>query len=112
MELEKTASPEYITILVAYTDLKSVEEVNNKKMAKYCFRVEATAGIAKGDILKSSSYSSPMLVTDVILMNYNYYNANSGEMTKEMTSTKCYPIKTLVLREEDTSTIFASKVTE
>lgn len=29
---EKTMSlPEYITILVAYTDLKSVEEVNNKK---------------------------------------------------------------------------------
>lgn len=80
-------------------------------MTKYCFKVEATADIAKGDILKSSSYSSPMLVTDVILTNYNYYNANSGELTRGIISTKCYPIKTLVLRKEDPLTVFASKVT-
>lgn len=98
------------TILVVYTDQKlSVEQINNRKMQKYCFRTESE--IEVGDILKSNSYNSNLVVTDVVDADYKYYNAQNGEMTNTINSTKCYPIKTLVLREEDESVIYASKVT-
>lgn len=98
------------TILVVYTDQKlSVEQINNRKMQKYCFRTENEVEV--GDVLKSKSYTSNMVVTDVVDADFKYYNAQSGEMTNIINSTKCYPIKTLVLREEDENVIYAAKVT-
>lgn len=98
------------TILVVYTDKElTVEQINNNKMQKYCFRTESEVKV--GDVLKSQSYTSKMIVTDVMDTDYKYYNAQSGEMTNTINSTKCYPIKTLVLREEDESVVYASKVT-
>lgn len=98
------------TILVVYTDQKlSVEQINNRKMQKYCFRTESEVEV--GDVLKSKSYSTNMIVTDVVNPDYKYYNTQSGEMTNTINSTKCYPIKTLGLREEDESVIYATKIT-
>jgi hypothetical protein len=98
------------TILVVYTNQKlPVEQINNCKMQKYCFRTENEVEV--GDVLKSKSYTSNMIVTDVVDADFKYYNAQSGEMTNTINSTKCYPIKTLVLREEDENVIYAAKVT-
>ena len=98
------------TILVVYTDQKlSVEQINSRKMQKYCFRTESEVNV--GDVLKSKSYTNNMVVTDVVDADHKYYNAQSGEMTNTINSTKCYPIKTLVLREEDENVIYATKVT-
>ena len=97
------------TILVVYTDQKlSVEQINNRKMQKYCFRTESEVEV--GDVLKSNAYTNNMVVTDVMDSDHKYYNAQSGEMTNTINSTKCYPIKTLVLREEDDSVVYATKV--
>lgn len=99
------------TILVVYTDEKlSVKEINNKKMKKYCFKTDND--VKEGDILKSSSYTTNMVVTDVIEENYKYYNKENGELTNIINSTNCYPIKEIVLREEDENIIYASKITE
>ena len=98
------------TILVVYTDQKlSVEQINNRKIQKYCFRTENEVEV--GDVLESKSYTSNMVVTDIVDADFKYYNAQSGEMTNTINSTKCYPIKTLVLREEDENVIYAAKVT-
>lgn len=97
------------TILVVYTDQKlSVEQINSRKMQKYCFRIENEVEV--GDVLKSKNYNTNMVVTDVVDKDYKYYNAQTGEMTNSINSTKCYPIKTMVLREEDESVVYASKV--
>lgn len=97
------------TILVVYTDQKlSVEEINNKKMQKYCFRTDSEVNV--GDVLKSRNYTTNMVVTDVADKDYKYYNRQSGEMTDTINSTNCYPIKTMVLREEDTNIVYATKV--
>ena len=97
------------TILVVYTDQKlSVEEINNKKMQKYCFRTESEVNV--GDVLKSNNYTTNMVVTDVVDKDYKYYNKQSGEMIDTINSTNCYPIKTMVLREEDTNVVYATKV--
>lgn len=98
------------TILVVYTDQKlSVEQINSRKMQKYCFRTESEVEV--GDVLKSKSYTNNMVVTDVVDADHKYYNAQTGEMTNTIYSTKCYPIRTLVLREEDENVIYAIKVT-
>jgi hypothetical protein len=98
------------TILVVYTDQKlSVEQINSRKMQKYCFRTENEVEV--GDVLKFKGYTNNMVVTDVVDADYKYYNAQSGEMTYTINSTKCYPIETLVLREEDENVIYATKVT-
>ena len=97
------------TILVVYTDRElSVEQANNSKMAKYCFRTDSE--IAVGDVLKSGKYTSNMMVTDVMDQDYKYYNSQSGSLTNDIDSTKCYPIKTLVTREEDDTVVYATKV--
>lgn len=97
------------TILVVYTNQKlSVEQINNQKMQKYCFRTDSEVKV--GDILRSKNYSTNMVVTDVIDQDYKYYNQQSGEMVNVVNSTKCYPIKTLVLREEDELVVYACKI--
>lgn len=97
------------TILVVYTNQKlSVEQINRQKMRKYCFR---TANVVKvGDVLKSKSYTTNMVVTDVIDQDYKYYNKQSGEMVNVINSTNCYPIKTMVIREEDKHVVYANKI--
>ena len=97
------------TILVVYTNERlSVEQINNRKMQKYCFRTESEVTV--GDVLKSKNYNTNMVVTDVVDADYKYYNMQNGEMTNSINSTKCYPIKTMVLREEDENVVYASKV--
>ena len=97
------------TILVVYTDQKlSVEKINSMKMQKYCFRTESEVNV--GDVLKSNNYTKNMVVTDVADKDYKYYNKQSGEMTDTINSINCYPIKTMVLREEDTNVVYATKV--
>lgn len=97
------------TILVVYTNQElSVEQINNKKMQKYCFRTDSEVNV--GDVLKSKNYTTNMVVTDVIDQDYKYYNSQSGSLTNTINSTKCYPIKTLVLREEDDTVVYATKV--
>lgn len=84
----------------------SVEEINNKKLQKYCFRTEDN--VQTGDILRSPNYSSEMVVTDVIDADYKYYNALTGELSSTITSTACYPIKNLVIREETDGVVYAT----
>lgn len=96
------------TILVVFTnESMTIEKINSRKMQKYCFRTESEINV--GDVLKSANYRENMIVTDVIEADYKYYNAQTGEMCNDIKSTKCYPIKKLVLRQEDENVIYASK---
>ena len=80
-------------------------------MATFATAISLTESeVEVGDVLKSKSYSTNMVVTD-IMDDHKYYNAQSGKITNTINSTKCYPIKTLVLREEDKSVIYATKIT-
>lgn len=97
------------TILVVYANQElSVEQINNQKMQKYCFRTDSEVKV--GDVLKSRNYTANMVVTDIADKDYKYYNKQSGEMTDIINSTNCYPIKTMVLREEDANVVYATKV--
>lgn len=96
------------TILVVFTnDTLTIEQINSRKMQKYCFRTESEINV--GDTLKSNNYERKMVVTDVINADKKYYNVQTGELSNEITSTKCYPIKTLELREENDNVVYAKK---
>lgn len=51
-----------------------------------------------------------MQVTDVIDADYKFYNTQTGELRNEINSTKMYPIKTIVFKEEDELVVYATKV--
>ena len=73
------------TILVIYTNEKlTINKINNSKLRKYAFRIEDN--VKEGDILKSSIYSSNMIVTDVIDNDFKYFNLQSGELSNEIKS--------------------------
>ena len=97
------------TILVAFVEENtSVAEVNNRKIKKYCFNTEDTLEV--GDRIASNSYTGNMLVTDVLNTSYTYYNNNDGSLSNEITSTQCFPIKTLVLRKGCPEVIYVHKI--
>lgn len=97
------------TILVVYTNTAlTIKQVSDKKLKKYCFRIEESLSV--GDMIESKAYTSNMQVTDVIDTDYKYYNSITGELRNDINSTQCYPIKKLVLREDDELTIYGKVV--
>lgn len=61
-------------------------------------------------MIESKAYTSKMQVVDVIDNDYKYYNAITGELRNDINSTRCYPVKKIVLREDDELTVYANKV--
>lgn len=97
------------TILVVYTNTAlTIKQISNKKLQKYVFRTEEDLKV--GDIIESKDYTSKMQVVDVIDNDYKYYNATTGELRNDINSTKCYPVKKIILREDEELTIYAKKL--
>lgn len=96
------------TILVVYTNTAlTIKQVSDGKLQKYAFRTEEDFKV--GDIIESKAYTGKMQVVDVIDNDYKYYNATTGELRNDINSTKCYPVKKIVLREDDELTVYAKK---
>ena len=94
---------------MVYTNVSlSLKQVSDKKLQKYAFWTEEDLKV--GDIISSKAYTSTMQVVDVIDNDYSYYNAMTGELRNDINSTRCYPIKKIVLREDDELTVYATKV--
>lgn len=97
------------TILVVYTNTAlTIKQISDSKLAKYAFR--SNEDLKVGDIIESKAYSTKMQVVDVINEDYKYYNSCTGELRNTINSTKCYPIKEIVVREDDELTVYAKKV--
>lgn len=99
------------TILVVYTNVKLTnKEIADNKLTKHAFRTSEDVEV--GDLIESKDYGKSMQVTDVIDADYKFYNTQTGELRNEINSTKMYPIKTIVFKEEDELVIFATKKKE
>lgn len=97
------------TILVVYTNVKLTnKEIADNKLTKYAFRTSGDVEV--GDLIESKDYSKSMQVTDVIDADYKFYNTQTGELRNEINSTKMYPIKTIIFKEEDELVVYATKV--
>lgn len=93
------------TILVIYTNEKRKESKADKR---YCFSTDSE--VEKGDLLKSQSYATNMLVVEVINKDFKYYNASTGEMSNELTSTTQREIKSLRIVENAEEEVLAIKI--
>lgn len=72
---------------------------------KYCFRTDSDVKL--GDVLRSSQYDMDMHVVYVLDKDYRYYNATTGEMSNEITSTQQWDIKTIQVTEKKDNVIYA-----
>lgn len=99
------------TILVVYTNTAltagQISQISDSKIQKYVFRTEED--FKEGDLIESKAYSNKMQVVDVLDNDYKYYNSSTGELRNDINSTRCYPIKKIVLREDDELTVYATK---
>lgn len=96
------------TILVVYTNVKLTnKEIADNRLTKYAFRTSEDVEV--GDLIESKDYSKSMQVVDVINTDYKFYNAQTGELRSEINSTKMYPIKTIVFKDEGGLTVYAAK---
>jgi hypothetical protein len=87
------------TILVIYSNAKTITNNLLARNKKYAFNTEADVKV--GDIIASNSYDTNMIVAKVLDKSYTYYNASTGELTDEYKSTYCWNIKKLVISEEE-----------
>lgn len=96
------------TILVIFTKNKVEDSSTIATTKKYSFNTNED--IKVGDMLKSSSYSTELQVVKVLDRSYKYYNSVTGELSDEFTSSAQWEVKTLVVRNEDSSIVYARKV--
>ena len=94
-----------VTILVIYTNaLIAASQVGTKK--RYSFNTEE-GSVKEGDLIETPAYDSKLQVVKVLDQEYKYYNAATGDLSNEFTSSAQWEIKNLKIRdEEETNTIF------
>lgn len=95
------------TILVVYSNVK-VDEYT--KLKRYAFNTESDVEI--GDVLKSSSYDTNIVVVKVLDEAFKYYNAATGKLSNNFDSTRMYDIKKLNVVDAFDDTVIAVKVSE
>jgi hypothetical protein len=85
------------TILVVFTKkkLESAAEINRLK--KYAYNTKSY--LKEGDMTPSRNYDSLLQVVNVMSEAYNYYDASTGNMSIEPTSSNSWRIKELVLNQ-------------
>jgi len=76
------------------------EAIADKNVKRYSFNTESDVKV--GDEVKSSAYSTNLIVVGVLDKSFKYYNAGTGDLTNELTSTRCYAIKDLKIIEGGT----------
>ncbi len=96
------------TILVVYSNNKSLTKNQVNAMKHYAFNTESDLKV--GDVIVSSAYDTAMHIVRVLEDSFKYYNATTGELTDKFTSTSLREVKTLVIREDDVDTVYGSIV--
>lgn len=82
------------------------ENATPRNTQKYCFRTKSD--VKPGDKLRSRDYNHDMTVMDILDKDYKYYHADTGDLSNEITSTRCWPIKTLKVVKLNDSVTYAS----
>lgn len=86
------------TIFVVYSD-KVLTEKELTQSKYYSFNTEAD--VKAGDFIKSSAYTTRLLVVKVLEEKFMYYNFSTGDLSNTLNSTSQREIKTLVIKEAD-----------
>lgn len=93
------------TILVCYkSDLAEVNEYEKR----YTFNTSDEVTV--GDVLKSESYKTNMVVVDILEKNFTYFNLETGDLKNEKTSSRDFLIKELKINRSNNNTVYATKI--
>ena len=99
------------TILVIYTFSKVTKKKELRTYKQYAFNTDSD--IKVGEMLNSDSYpDKSMQVTKVLDKSFTFYNASTGELSNEFTSTSQHEIANLEIRNDEENTIYATRVEE
>lgn len=96
------------TILVIYSDTLVTNDKRLKGLKQYAFNT--SDNIQVNDCLRSDRYKTAMQVVKVLDESFQYYNAQTGELSNKITSTLQFKISNLVLGTNDEDTIYAHKL--
>lgn len=96
------------TVIVVYTDSKSLTKAQIGQFKRYSFNTSAE--LKEGDIIKSPQYDTNMYVVKVLDTSYKYYNRSTGELSDEYTSTSQWEIRNLVIQESAETDVFGTLV--
>lgn len=77
-----------------------------RKAKKYSFNTKDDVKV--GDLIKSPSYTTPMLVVRVSDEAYKFYNSVNGDLGNVWNSTAQEDIKELVIREESSEIVYGT----
>jgi hypothetical protein len=94
------------TILVVYSNERV--DASTTKLKRYAFNTEADVEV--GDVLGSNAYDTMMVVVKVLEEKFNFYNASTGELSKDLKNTKAFEIKTLKIVDGFEDVVYATKV--
>jgi len=91
------------TIFVVFTNT-----VPQKYDKMYCFNTDCELKV--GDILKSSNYTTNLVVVEMLDEQYVYFNRQTGTLSNVVKSTNDFPILELKIGERDESIVYATKL--
>lgn len=88
------------TILVVYSNTKAGV---TRYAKRYAFITEAD--VKKGDVLKSNSYNTNMVVVKVLDEKFRYFNKVTGKLTNEFNNANLYKTRKIKLVDNDDDVI-------
>ena len=92
------------TVLVIYTDRVGLSKTEVARTKKYAFNTSSEFEI--GDIIESQNYDTNMMVVKVLESSFTYFNAATGELSNDFTSTAQWTIRELVIREDEEEVVY------
>ncbi len=95
-------------IIVIYTNEKVLTDKLKGSSKHYSFNTESDLKV--GDIIKSPSYTTNMMIIKVFDEAFTYLNNVTGELSNNYNSVNQREIRTLVIREDEKEVIYGSLV--
>lgn len=95
------------TVLVVYTNAKSLNTKQIAQLKKYSFNSDT---LEVGDVVKSQEYGTNILVVKVLKKAYKYYNRTTGKMSNKFNSTSQWEIRDLIIRDDSETAVYGSLV--
>lgn len=96
------------TIIVIYTNEKVLTDKLKGNSKHHSFNTESDLKV--GDIIKSPSYTTNMMIIKVFDEAFTYLNNVTGELSNNYNSVNQREIRTLVIGEDEKEVIYGSLV--
>lgn len=98
------------TVIVVFTGARIDSLKSIGSMKKYSFNTDADLSV--GDMIKSAIYTTTIQVVAVLDKSFKYYNALTGDLSDDYTSTNQWLVRTLVIGKEDADVVYGTIISK